>query len=107
MLTPQFILPLSGKLICDLFAGGGGASTGIEQALGRHVDIAINHDREAVWWAKQEHSITNPKIQNGGTFRSDRPSYAQMLAFTGAQADAFGHAAAEAEDGIECLGCTD
>ncbi len=62
---------------------------------------------KAVWWAKQEHSITNPKIQNGGTFRSDRPSYAQMLAFTGAQADAFGHAAAEAEDGIECLGCTD
>lgn len=61
----------------------------------------------AVWWAKQEHSITNPKIQNGGTFRSDRPSYAQMLAFTQAQADAFGHAAAEAEDGIECVGCTD
>ena len=44
---------------------------------------------------------------SGGTFRSDRPSYAQMLAFTQAQADAFGHAAAEAEDGIECLGCTD
>jgi 3'-phosphoadenosine 5'-phosphosulfate sulfotransferase (PAPS reductase)/FAD synthetase len=62
---------------------------------------------KAVWWAKQEHSITNPKIQNGGTFRSDRPSYAQMLAFTQAQADAFGHAAAEAEDGIECVGCTD
>lgn len=61
----------------------------------------------AVWWAKQEHSITNPKIQNGGTFRNDRPSYAQMLAFTQAQADAFGHAAAEAEDGIECVGCTD
>lgn len=68
--------------------------------------IAENPQR-GVWWAKQESSITNPKIQNGGTFRSDRPSYAQMLAFTGAQADAFGHAAAEAEDGIECLGCTD
>lgn len=62
---------------------------------------------KAVWWAKQEHSITNPKITNGGTFRSDRPSYAQMLAFSQAQADAFGHAAAGAEDGIECLGCTD
>lgn len=61
----------------------------------------------AVWWAAQEHSITNPKITNGGTFRSDRPSYAQMLAFTQAQADAFGHLAAEAEDGIECIGCTD
>jgi hypothetical protein len=30
-----------------------------------------------------------------------------MLAFTAAQSDAFGHRAAEAEDGIECLGCTD
>lgn len=35
-------------LIIDLFAGGGGASTGIEAALGRDVDIAINHDRVAL-----------------------------------------------------------
>ena len=62
---------------------------------------------KGAWWAKQEGSITNPKITNGGTFRSDRPSYSQMLAFTAAQADAFGHLAAEAEDGIECIGCTD
>jgi 3'-phosphoadenosine 5'-phosphosulfate sulfotransferase (PAPS reductase)/FAD synthetase len=68
--------------------------------------IAENPQR-GVWWAKQESSITNAKIQNGGTFRNDRPSYAQMLAFTEAQADAFGHAAAKAEDGIECIGCTD
>jgi len=68
--------------------------------------IAENPQR-GVWWAKQESSIKNAKIQNGGTFRNDRPSYAQMLAFTEAQADAFGHAAAEAEDGIECIGCTD
>lgn len=60
-----------------------------------------------VWWAAKEHSITNPSIANGGTFRSDRPSYAEMLAFSKAQADAFGHAAAEIEDGIECVGCTD
>lgn len=60
-----------------------------------------------VWWAAKEHSITNPSITNGGTFRKDRPSYAAMLAFTKAQADAFGHAAAEIEDGIECVGCTD
>ena len=31
-------------LIVDNFAGGGGASTGIEQALGRAVDIAIDRD---------------------------------------------------------------
>lgn len=35
-------------LVIDLFAGGGGASTGIEAALGRPVDIAINHDRVAL-----------------------------------------------------------
>jgi 3'-phosphoadenosine 5'-phosphosulfate sulfotransferase (PAPS reductase)/FAD synthetase len=68
--------------------------------------IAARPER-AVWWAAREHSITNPKIANGGTFRSDRPTYAQMLAFTAAQADAFGHAAAAVEDGIECTGCTD
>ena len=60
-----------------------------------------------VWWAAKEHSITNPNIANGGKFRSDRPSYAAMLAFSKAQADAFGHAAAEVEDGIGCVGCTD
>jgi DNA (cytosine-5)-methyltransferase 1 len=48
MLHPQFILPIAHELVVDLFAGGGGASTGIELAIGRHVDIAINHDPEAV-----------------------------------------------------------
>lgn len=36
------------ELIIDSFAGGGGASTGIELALGRSPDYAINHDREAL-----------------------------------------------------------
>ena len=36
------------ELIVDNFAGGGGASTGIELALGRPVDIAINHDISAI-----------------------------------------------------------
>lgn len=36
------------ELITDSFAGGGGASTGIEMALGRSPDIAINHDGEAL-----------------------------------------------------------
>ncbi len=35
---------MSRSLVIDLFAGGGGASVGIEAALGRPVDIAINHD---------------------------------------------------------------
>ena len=48
MLTPQFTIPLHNELVVDLFAGGGGASTGIEKAIGRPVDIAINHDPEAI-----------------------------------------------------------
>ena len=38
MLKPQYLLPLADELVIDLFAGGGGASTGIEAAIGRHVD---------------------------------------------------------------------
>ena len=48
MLSPQFLLPIYRELVVDLFAGGGGASTGIEQAIGRPVDVAINHDPEAI-----------------------------------------------------------
>lgn len=36
------------ELVIDNFAGGGGASTGIEAAIGRAIDIAINHDPEAI-----------------------------------------------------------
>lgn len=40
--------PEADELIIDSFAGGGGASTGIEMALGRSPDYAINHDPEAL-----------------------------------------------------------
>ncbi len=39
---------MKNSLIIDCFAGGGGASVGIEMALRREVDIAINHDPEAI-----------------------------------------------------------
>lgn len=58
MLTPQFLLPIHGELVIDLFAGGGGASTGIEQAIGRPVDVAINHDPEAVALHQANHPQT-------------------------------------------------
>jgi len=58
MLTPQFLLPIHRELVVDLFAGGGGASTGIEQAIGRPVDIAINHDPEAVSLHQANHPQT-------------------------------------------------
>lgn len=43
-------------IIVDNFAGGGGASTGIEAALGRAVDIAINHDEAAI----RMHEVNHP-----------------------------------------------
>lgn len=45
-------------IIVDNFAGGGGASTGIEAALGRAVDIAINHDEEAIRMHEANHPGT-------------------------------------------------
>lgn len=45
-------------LIIDCFAGGGGASVGIEMALGRQVDIAINHDPAAILMHKTNHPDT-------------------------------------------------
>ena len=46
------------ELSVDNFAGGGGASTGIENGLDCHVDIAINHDPEAIKMHKTNHSET-------------------------------------------------
>ena len=45
-------------LIIDNFAGGGGASTGIETAMGRPIDIAINHDIEAIRMHETNHPQT-------------------------------------------------
>ncbi len=46
------------EIIVDNFAGGGGASTGIELATGRVVDIAINHDPDAILMHKTNHPFT-------------------------------------------------
>jgi DNA (cytosine-5)-methyltransferase 1 len=47
-------------IVVDNFAGGGGASLGIEMALGRQVDYAINHDPEAV----AMHAANHPRTQH-------------------------------------------
>lgn len=52
-------IDLLDEIIVDNFAGGGGASIGIELALGRPVDYAINHDPAAILMHK-----TNPRTQN-------------------------------------------
>jgi DNA (cytosine-5)-methyltransferase 1 len=51
-------------LTIDNFAGGGGASTGIEAALGRPVDIAINHDPIAVAMHQVNHPETHHYCQS-------------------------------------------
>ena len=48
-------ISMDGEIIVDNFAGGGGASTGLELAFGRVVDIAINHDRDAILMHKTNH----------------------------------------------------
>lgn len=46
------------EIVVDSFAGGGGASTGIEMAIGRSVDIAINHDPAAIAMHRVNHPST-------------------------------------------------
>ncbi len=46
------------ELVVDLFAGGGGASEGISRALGRHPDIAVNHDPAAIAMHRANHPTT-------------------------------------------------
>jgi len=60
MLSSQFLLPIHNEIVVDLFAGGGGASTGIEQAIGRAVDVAINHDPDAI----SLHTANHPQTQH-------------------------------------------
>ena len=55
---------INGELIVDNFAGGGGASTGIELATGYSVDIAINHDPEAIKMHKANHPNTKHYCEN-------------------------------------------
>lgn len=46
------------EIIVDNFAGGGGASTGIEVAIGRSVEEAINHDPVAIAMHEANHPET-------------------------------------------------
>lgn len=55
---------LEGELVVDNFAGGGGASTGIEAAIGRPVDIAINHNPEAIAMHAANHPQTRHYCEN-------------------------------------------
>jgi DNA (cytosine-5)-methyltransferase 1 len=56
--------PIGDELVVDNFAGGGGASTGIAHAIGRSVDIAINHDLEAIRLHQKNHPETKHYCEN-------------------------------------------
>lgn len=51
---------LFNEIVVDNFAGGGGASTGIEMALGRSPEIAINHDPDAI----SMHTVNHPETEH-------------------------------------------
>lgn len=57
-------LDLFREIIVDNFAGGGGASTGIEKATGLNVDIAINHDPAAIAMHKANHPDTEHYLES-------------------------------------------
>jgi DNA (cytosine-5)-methyltransferase 1 len=56
----QLNLDVHDEIIIDNFAGGGGASAGIELAIGRRIDVAINHDPEAV----ALHTANHPETEH-------------------------------------------
>ena len=58
MRTRQMMLDLNGKMIVDLFAGGGGMSLAFERAFGRSPDVAINHDDDALSMHRMNHPQT-------------------------------------------------
>jgi len=64
--------------------------------------IRENPDR-ASFWMRMEHSITNPSVKNGGTFRSDRPSYAKMHRMATQHGELF----AFNDEGLQDCACTD
>jgi DNA (cytosine-5)-methyltransferase 1 len=64
VIRPPILRAWSDSIIADNFAGGGGASSGIEAALGRSPDIAINHDPEAIAMHRANHPDTRHFVEN-------------------------------------------
>lgn len=80
-------------LIIDAFAGGGGASVGIEMALGRPVDIAINHDPDAILMHKTNHPDTLHLTED--IFKVNLKKYGQHVALMWASPDCTSHSKAK------------
>lgn len=60
----QYGLNFSEKIIVDFFAGGGGASTGLEMGLNRTVNVAVNHNPKAIAMHEANHPHTIHYVQD-------------------------------------------
>jgi len=60
----QFELNFSEKIIVDFFAGGGGASTGLEIGLNRSVYAAVNHNPKALSMHEMNHPHAKHYVQD-------------------------------------------
>jgi site-specific DNA-cytosine methylase len=58
------IVEKSGEIVIDAFAGGGGASTGFRMAIGREVDVAINHNPVAIAMHEKNHPSSKHYIED-------------------------------------------
>ncbi|NDZ11532.1 modification methylase [Variovorax sp. WS11] len=96
MISPQFVLNLAAKLVIVLFAGSGGSCTGIEQAIGRHVDIAVNHNDDAV----SCHAVNHPQTRH---YRKDVRELCPR-ALTGGQPAGYFHASPDCTHFSQALG---
>lgn len=77
------------ELIVDLFAGGGGASQGIFAATGRHPDIAINHDADAVAVHTRNHPDTTHYCQSIWKVRPEDATQGAPVGLLWASPDCF------------------
>ncbi len=77
----EFAAPDGLGLVVDNFAGGGGASTGISQALGRCIDIAINHDREAIAMHATNHPDTHHYCEDVFAVKPEEVTHGRKVGF--------------------------
>lgn len=82
-------------IIIDCFAGGGGASQGIEQALRRPVDIAVNHDPQAIRMHKVNHPHTLHLTEDIFTVDLERYVAGRHVALMWASPDCTSHSKAK------------
>jgi DNA (cytosine-5)-methyltransferase 1 len=82
-------------IIVDLFAGGGGASQGIFEALGRHPDAAVNHDPQAIAIHAANHPDTEHWCQDVWQIEPSWVSRGRPVALLWASPDCTHHSKAK------------